>query len=175
MFQLKHRLGRLRVSQTNNSIVVAPDLSSSRSRLVDDGNSLPNDLQPMASASDDLENSPNDGMERVGADEFEDVLIDTNGIRSDPSTTTNCSDKTETGNQKVRARFGRRRTHNEQICICSCGVILGRATFFGSEAPNGVRVCLNFLSFYTRSSSFSSALLERVVSNETLPPCGTLA
>jgi hypothetical protein len=41
--------------------------------------------------------------------------------------------------------FGRRRTHNEELCVASCGVILGRATCYGSEAPNGVRVCLTIL------------------------------
>ncbi|KDR69492.1 hypothetical protein GALMADRAFT_77432, partial [Galerina marginata CBS 339.88] len=49
-----------------------------------------------------------------------------------------CDGKPETGNRNVQARFGRRWTHNEQLCVASCGVILGRATFYGSEAPNGV-------------------------------------
>lgn len=62
----------------------------------------------------------------------EDVLIDEDGI---------CSDKPEGGNRKSKARFGRRWTHNEELCVGSCGVILGRSTFVGSEAPNGVRVC----------------------------------
>jgi hypothetical protein len=54
-----------------------------------------------------------------------------------------CGDKPATGNRTLRACFGRRRTHNEELCVGSCGVILGRATMFGSEAPNGVRVsCL---------------------------------
>ncbi|KAJ7211649.1 hypothetical protein GGX14DRAFT_564870 [Mycena pura] len=47
-------------------------------------------------------------------------------------------EKPAQGNRKLRARFGRRRTHNEQLAVHSCGVIAGRATFFGSEAPNGV-------------------------------------
>jgi hypothetical protein len=61
----------------------------------------------------------------------EEVTVDASGI---------CDGKPEVGNRKVRARFGRRRTHNEELCVASCGVILGRATFYGSEAPNGVRV-----------------------------------
>jgi len=75
----------------------------------------------------------NDGevFEGLGADEDEDVSVDQAGI---------CDGKPGTGNRSLRARFGRRRTHNEQLCVGSCGVILGRATFFGSEAPNGVRV-----------------------------------
>ncbi|EPQ54160.1 hypothetical protein GLOTRDRAFT_44279 [Gloeophyllum trabeum ATCC 11539] len=53
-----------------------------------------------------------------------------------------CNGKPPTGNRKYKAQFGRRRTHNEELCVTSCGVIIGRATFFGSEAPNGVRVFL---------------------------------
>jgi hypothetical protein len=52
-----------------------------------------------------------------------------------------CDGKNAKGNVKRRARFGRRWTHNEELCVASCGVIIGRATFFGSEAPNGVKVC----------------------------------
>ncbi|KAF7294714.1 hypothetical protein MIND_01008700 [Mycena indigotica] len=71
-----------------------------------------------------------DGIEGTGADEDEDVEIDEDGV---------CPDKPSVGNQKPKARFGRRRTHNEELCVMSCGVIVGRATFYGSEAPNGVR------------------------------------
>ena len=41
---------------------------------------------------------------------------------------------------KLRARFGRRWTHNEQLCVATCGTILGRMTMFGSEALTGVKV-----------------------------------
>ena len=36
--------------------------------------------------------------------------------------------------QRLRAQFGRKRTHNEQVLVAPCGVILGRATFFNAEA-----------------------------------------
>ncbi|KZV93219.1 hypothetical protein EXIGLDRAFT_768232 [Exidia glandulosa HHB12029] len=49
-----------------------------------------------------------------------------------------CPSKPETGNRTLRARFGRSRTHNEELCVGSCGVIIGRATMFGSEAPSSV-------------------------------------
>ncbi|KAK1233689.1 hypothetical protein PQX77_002846 [Marasmius sp. AFHP31] len=71
-----------------------------------------------------------DGIEGVGADDDEDVYFDQDGV---------CDEKSEKGNTQSKARFGRKWTHNEQLCVASCGVILGRATFFGSEAPNGVR------------------------------------
>ena len=59
-----------------------------------------------------------------------------------------CDGKAVEGNKRLRARFGRRRTHNEELCVTCCGVILGRATFFGSEAPNGVRVSDKLLYIY---------------------------
>jgi hypothetical protein len=94
MFQLKHRLARLKV------------------------------LQP-EDASNGID-EPADGSQGSAAHIDEEVLID--------------DGKSEKGNRTVRARFGRRRTHNEELCVASCGVILGQATFYGSEAPNGVRV-----------------------------------
>ncbi|KIJ58235.1 hypothetical protein HYDPIDRAFT_103060 [Hydnomerulius pinastri MD-312] len=49
-----------------------------------------------------------------------------------------CNGKPEEGNRKLQARFGCRRTHNEQVMMRPCGVILARATFFGSEAVSAV-------------------------------------
>ena len=53
-----------------------------------------------------------------------------------------CPSKSEEGNTKPRARFGRRRTHNEQLVVATCGVILGRATMYGSEGIHGTLVSL---------------------------------
>ena len=44
-----------------------------------------------------------------------------------------CPQKPESGNRKVTAHFGRRQTHNEQLMVRPCGMIIARATFFGSE------------------------------------------
>ena len=44
-----------------------------------------------------------------------------------------CPSKPDTGIRKIRALFGRRRTHNEQIMVRPCGMIVARQTFFGSE------------------------------------------
>jgi hypothetical protein len=41
---------------------------------------------------------------------------------------------TATPKKRVRARFGRKRTHNEQILVAPCGMILARETFYGAEA-----------------------------------------
>ncbi|KAJ7151061.1 hypothetical protein C8R46DRAFT_914205 [Mycena filopes] len=40
---------------------------------------------------------------------------------------------------KVRGRLSRRWTHNEQLIVRCCGIILSRATFFGSEAITSVK------------------------------------
>lgn len=75
-----------------------------------------------------------------------DVEVDEHGV---------CDEKSAKGNRPVRAQFGRKKTHNEELCVTSCGVIIGRATFYGSEAPNGVRVSpySSYLrSMYSRSS-----------------------
>jgi hypothetical protein len=125
MFQLKHRLEQINVSQTHDSM--ATSTTPSRIRMT---NELDGDLMP--DLVDAPEDDTDDGVgEGPGADADEDVEIDAAGI---------CDGKPDKGNKTVRARFGRRRTHNEQLCVGSCGVILGRATFYGSEAPNGVRV-----------------------------------
>ncbi|KAI0355731.1 hypothetical protein OH77DRAFT_1479572 [Trametes cingulata] len=44
-----------------------------------------------------------------------------------------CPDKPSTTSRTMRAMFGRRRTHNEQFIIRPCGIIVKRATFYGSE------------------------------------------
>jgi len=51
-----------------------------------------------------------------------------------------CPSKSAGGNKKFKAQFGRRRTHNEQILVRPCGVIVARATFFGAEAVSNVLV-----------------------------------
>lgn len=46
------------------------------------------------------------------------------------------------GNKKrISARFGRKRTHNEQILVAPCGMILARETFYGAEAISTCAVC----------------------------------
>ncbi|TFK54807.1 hypothetical protein OE88DRAFT_1778248, partial [Heliocybe sulcata] len=59
--------------------------------------------------------------------------------------------KPETGNRKLHLLFGRRRTHNEQIMVRPCGIIIQRATFFGSETVTQV-VDMIKKTFKTRNS-----------------------
>lgn len=44
------------------------------------------------------------------------------------------------GEKKIRGQFGRKRTHNEQLIIAPCGMILARETFLHSEAFSLVAV-----------------------------------
>jgi hypothetical protein len=48
--------------------------------------------------------------------------------------------KSDAGNTAPKARFARRRTHNEQLLVSCCGIILARGTMFGAEAISGVKV-----------------------------------
>ncbi|KAI0689723.1 hypothetical protein C8T65DRAFT_746069 [Cerioporus squamosus] len=66
----------------------------------------------------------------AGADAEEFAVFDDGEIE--------CEEKSSEGNRPLKALLGRRHTHNEELCVASCGVVLGRATFFGSEAVNGV-------------------------------------
>ncbi|KDQ51461.1 hypothetical protein JAAARDRAFT_62514 [Jaapia argillacea MUCL 33604] len=92
MFQLKHCLEHLKISQPDDSL-----------RTEGGGSGL---------ATDELTTHGTDNL---------------------------CHGKPDAGNRRFRAHFGRRWTHNEELCVATCGVILGCATFFGSEAPNGVQ------------------------------------
>jgi len=42
--------------------------------------------------------------------------------------------------KKLRAKFTRSRTHNEQLAVAPCGMILGRDTMFGAEGVASVAV-----------------------------------
>ena len=42
--------------------------------------------------------------------------------------------------KKIRAKFTRSRTHNEQLAVAPCGMILGRDTMFSAEGVASVAV-----------------------------------
>ena len=42
--------------------------------------------------------------------------------------------------ERIRAQMGRRRTHNEQIIVAPCGIIIARETFYGAEGVGSVIV-----------------------------------
>ncbi|KAG2120003.1 hypothetical protein BD769DRAFT_1672044 [Suillus cothurnatus] len=41
--------------------------------------------------------------------------------------------------RRLKAMFGRRRTHNEQLMVAPCGMIIARQTFFGAEGVASVK------------------------------------
>jgi hypothetical protein len=65
---------------------------------------------------------------------------------------------TDFQHKRLRAQFGRRRTHNEELIVAPCGIILARQTFYGAEGVNSVAVChhalsvLMLLTYRTRTS-----------------------
>ncbi|KAJ7670033.1 hypothetical protein DFH06DRAFT_1083660 [Mycena polygramma] len=69
-------------------------------------------------------------------DDWDDKVIIESG--RDGPVEVDCDGKPEGGNRRLRAYFGSRRTHNEQLIMRCCGVILSRATLFGSEAVSAV-------------------------------------
>jgi hypothetical protein len=62
------------------------------------------------------------------AEEIEEMEV--RDAQEDPSL---CSNKSDTGIHKIHAMFDRRHTHNEQIMVRPCSIIVARCTFFGSE------------------------------------------
>jgi hypothetical protein len=52
-----------------------------------------------------------------------------------------CDRNSNKGNNPcIKASFGLRSSHNEELCVASCGCIVGRKTFVGSELPTNVLV-----------------------------------
>jgi hypothetical protein len=43
--------------------------------------------------------------------------------------------------KKIKARFGRQRTHNKQLIVAPCGLIIACQTFFGAEGVASVVIC----------------------------------
>ncbi|KIJ24887.1 hypothetical protein M422DRAFT_274217 [Sphaerobolus stellatus SS14] len=82
-----------------------------------------------------------------------------------------CDDKTSEGHRKVYARFGRRRANNVQLAVFSCGIIAGRATFYGSEGVNSVKVSAiprpalwpQLINMATNTWSFNSSAAEQPI------------
>ncbi|KAJ7275992.1 hypothetical protein C8J57DRAFT_1061972, partial [Mycena rebaudengoi] len=126
MFQLKSRLKRLKGSTLSSSLPEV-DSPSSPSRISASNETVATGADLLPLLFEDEEPELNIALPNPADDDDEIEM---------PS----CEGKSAKGNRTLRARFTRWHTHNEQLCVTSCGIILARATFFGSEAPNGVRV-----------------------------------
>jgi hypothetical protein len=61
-----------------------------------------------------------------------------------------CPQKPEGGIQKLSARFGRRQTASEQFMVRPCGIVVARATFYGSETVPQVVVSLRNVNLIPR-------------------------
>ena len=92
--------------------------------------------------------NPNDESESVDEPDLDPV--DQNGevhfeLTADGYTVPATTDVlASTGNRKLRVQFGRKRTHNEQLFVAPCGVIVARETFYHSEAPSAVVVSVRY-------------------------------
>ncbi|KAJ7699399.1 hypothetical protein B0H16DRAFT_1836555 [Mycena metata] len=135
MFQLKDRLQRAKGSTPADSFPPPRDDSSPTSSRLSgsqfETTALGTDLLPVAF---DIESPWETTMSRPNGSYTAAVDSDDDG-----ETEYVCEGKSPNGNKVIKAFFGRKSTHNEQLSIYSCGVGAGRASFFGSEAPNAVR------------------------------------
>ena len=83
-------------------------------------------------------------------DDFElndDMVHGAIGGSSDPR---GASPLPDMNKKKISVQFGRKQTHNEQILVAPCGMILARETFFGAEAISTCAVCFFFCSLVKR-------------------------
>ena len=122
-FALKDRLQRQRVANPNEAISVSPnpssvidDVEENEEWFTVDGDTVGHHFK---------KNTGCVGVSDEVANAAESLI---------------CGTKSDKGNRRLKAQFGRRRTHNEQTLVRPCGVILARATFFGAEAVSNVLV-----------------------------------
>ncbi|KIM75798.1 hypothetical protein PILCRDRAFT_798649 [Piloderma croceum F 1598] len=71
--------------------------------------------------------------QRVDSDAAQPTAEEVEEMEFDGNTDSACPNKPEVGNHKICALFGRRHTHNKQIMVRPCGIIVAWQTFFGSE------------------------------------------
>ncbi|KAJ7360785.1 hypothetical protein DFH08DRAFT_1073965 [Mycena albidolilacea] len=132
MFQLKNRLQRSR-GGLPYSLPHIP--VSSPSRLPRSNSETDATAANLLPVQFDIEEPSELNIPRPNlAEEEEEIELDSADAQFE-----GCDGKSAKGNRVIRARFGRKITHNEELCIFSCGILAGRATFFSSEAPNSVR------------------------------------
>jgi hypothetical protein len=134
-FQLKDRLACQRVAHPNDSVAADVNLmeledidaAEEQFSLDDDGRVMPDSGYTL------FENQEVEGRGNTshnGSDTMEGVEVEAGQEVPEP--------------KKLCAQFGRKRTHNEQIMVAPCGIILSWATFFGAEAV----CCWYFLLVY---------------------------
>jgi hypothetical protein len=123
LFTLKARLQRAQPEAPNETVLVAEDSEQGDDDLQEDEEWFEVDGNNVK-----IFNEPNPGS--IG-------VVDSNHVEVPCP-----SKKSDTGNKKIKAQFGRRRTHNEQTLpvVRPCGIIFARATMFGAEAVSNFLV-----------------------------------
>lgn len=87
----------------------------------------------------------------------------------DPPTTSNVDRKPSNARKpKIKSTLTRRWTHNEQLLVRPCGVIISRATFYQAESLPNCRVRPGYSTMHPPLSQFILALPERDIPR-TLP------
>jgi hypothetical protein len=134
-FQLKNQLAWQRIAHPNDSVADDVNLTeledvdaAEEGFSLDDNGQIVPDLGYILLENNEMEDASNTSQDTV------------EGARAEAG-----SEIPE--KRKLRAQFGRKRTHNEQIMVAPCGMILSRATFFGAEAVSTVIVCLLLINF----------------------------
>ncbi|KAJ7223482.1 hypothetical protein GGX14DRAFT_351911 [Mycena pura] len=75
----------------------------------------------------------------ISTEDFDDTVRDNTGIWEVNSAVMSGKKGQAKKQPTVRLRTTRRWTHNEQLFVLSCGVIIARATFFSHEGPASVK------------------------------------
>lgn len=130
--QLKDRLARQCVAHPNDSVAV--DVNLMELKDIDAA-------EEQFSLDDDRQVIPDSGYTS-----FENQEVEGRGNTSHNGSDTMEGVEVEAGREvpepkKLRVQFGHKYTHNEQIMVAPCGIILSQATFFGAEAVLTVIIC----------------------------------
>jgi hypothetical protein len=116
--QLQEKLKRQRMSHPNDGIAAEVQVGE----LIDDEEEEEFEVDDSLAGQDsNLVHGVNEG------------ISDLRGVSPDSESPLPTM-ATTTSKKRISAQFGRKRTHNEQILVAPCGVILARETFFGAEA-----------------------------------------
>ncbi|KAJ3731347.1 hypothetical protein DFJ43DRAFT_1155581 [Lentinula guzmanii] len=79
-------------------------------------------------------------LQRVGVQQPQSLDAPSEGGSVDlPDDNGDPAHKSDKGNWPSRVMFSHRTTHNEQLVVCTCGVIAARATMYGAESISGVK------------------------------------
>jgi hypothetical protein len=73
--------------------------------------------------------------------------------------------------KKIRAKFGRSQTHNEQILVAPCGIIIARETFYHAESITAVVVCVIYYKSrrYCGLTLFLKEMIKRTYQGGFMP------